>query len=172
MIGEGCCQWPLLAKSSHPVIWINLGLIGTTALESGEKQIHLSSATLPPPPDGRRAVGEQEVKPLCRHLNPPLHSSSFRPFNFCCGYCPRPHLSQPALKYLCLSIVKEVKKLRRRARVGGVSSISGAIESRAEELSRCRVGRYLSGGRTSPQSGRSVRTQRFYVARRDTALWF
>ena len=37
----------------------------TTALESGEKQIHLSSATLPPPPDGRRAVGEQEVKPLC-----------------------------------------------------------------------------------------------------------
>ena len=41
----------------------------TTALESGEKQIHLSSATLPPPPDGRRAVGEQEVKPLCRHLS-------------------------------------------------------------------------------------------------------
>ena len=97
------------------------------------------SASQPPPPDGRRAVGEQEVKPLCRHLNPPLHSSSFRPFNFCCGYCPRPHLSQPALKYLCLSIVKEVKKLRRRARVGGVSSISGAIESRGAELSRCRL---------------------------------
>ena len=37
----------------------------TTALESGEKQIHLSSASLPPPPDVRRAVGEQEVKPLC-----------------------------------------------------------------------------------------------------------
>ena len=47
----------------------------TTALESGEKQIHLSSATLPPPPDGRRGEREQEVKPLCRHLNPPPHSS-------------------------------------------------------------------------------------------------
>ena len=81
----------------------------TTALESGEKQIHLWSATLPPPPDGRRAEREQEVKPLYQHLNPPPHSSSFRPFNFFCGYCPHPYLSQPALKYLCLSIVKEVK---------------------------------------------------------------
>ena len=47
----------------------------TTELESGEKQIHLLSATLPPPPDGRRAEREQEVKPLYQNLNPPPHSS-------------------------------------------------------------------------------------------------
>ena len=74
MIGEWRCQWSLLPVSSHPVIWINLGLIGTTALKCGETNPSLDRSIV-------RAVEfrEQEVKPLCRH---PFAATTLL------GYCP------------------------------------------------------------------------------------
>ena len=63
------------------------------------------------------------------------------------------------------------------ARVGGVSSISGAIESRRAFSVGAGVGPgYLSGGgrrrrrRTSPQSGHSARTRRFSVSHQHRIL--
>ena len=47
MIGEWRCQWSLLPVSSHPVIWINLSLIGTTALKCGETNPFLVASIVP-----------------------------------------------------------------------------------------------------------------------------
>ena len=105
MIGEGRCQWSLLAVSSHPVIWINLSLIGRTALKCGETNPFLVRRRFDR--FGRRGVRERAESRRLNHfagILSPAESESKTAAVIAPSLTTYLQLvsCQLALKYLCL----------------------------------------------------------------------
>ena len=64
MIGEWCCQWSLLPVSSHPVIWINLPLIGAQQNIKMRRNKSISCPTKPRSREERSPRDERESRRL------------------------------------------------------------------------------------------------------------